>query len=484
MNDLGRQKILIPLTPEQLTAETIQEYLPTVLETHFKNTIDYQFWLDYFKGDQPIRQSKVRYNGSKINNIIVVNHAWEAVNFLKGHLFGNPVKYSKKETDQTDDIDVLNMYMLEQDKATLNTNLAEAFFATGIGHMWCYRRKENVDITKQAPFELRLLDNQNAFVAYSTAIQGEPKLFSGIVQRIKGDTADTYKYSLTIHTRKNIFIYEYAQSMLDGLPIRTNITLTKKGRNPVGVIPVVEYPLNNTRQGVLEIGHMIEDAINMILSNNVDDIQQRVNAILVFINQILDPADLEKLREMGAICITDPDNQRQADAKYVVNPLDHTDIRNTLDMLESLLYGVRGIPRPSSDTNINNNTGQSSENNSGRTWANTLGKNYEQAFRKADRELFDAMVAICKVTPDCPVDTITSSDIEITFNSTRSDNLLVKVQSLAQLISINMPKEIALNIVGLVADARETAKLWDAAVALAAAKDLAQKPAEVIEVVG
>ena len=64
----------------------------------------------------------------------------------------------------------------------------------------------------------------------------------------------------------------------------------------------------------------------------------------------------------------------------------------------------------------------------------------------------------------------------VTFNRNRSDNLLVKTQSLQTLVGMDMPKETALGITGLVADNHEVAAAWDKLVAEKEAKERATLP--------
>ena len=73
----------------------------------------------------------------------------------------------------------------------------------------------------------------------------------------------------------------------------------------------------------------------------------------------------------------------------------------------------------------------------------------------------EIMLSICRKMPNCPVNELYPCDIEINFNRTNRNNLLVKTQSLQNLISMNVPKEIALNIVELTSNTHEVALLWE-----------------------
>ena len=73
------------------------------------------------------------------------------------------------------------------------------------------------------------------------------------------------------------------------------------------------------------------------------------------------------------------------------------------------------------------------------------------------------MLKICKMHKDCPVNELSANEIEIKYNINRSDNLLIKTQSLQNLMAdpVNMPAKIALQICGLTSDPNAVAKAMD-----------------------
>ena len=65
------------------------------------------------------------------------------------------------------------------------------------------------------------------------------------------------------------------------------------------------------------------------------------------------------------------------------------------------------------------------------------------------------------MTPGCPIITLNSSDIDIVFNRSNRDNLLVKMQALKYGYDMNMPKEPLLNIVNVTSNSHEVAHKWE-----------------------
>ena len=128
----GRKMIKIPV--DVITKENLIKYMPKILGVFFENRSEYKALDLYYKGDQDILNKKKSVRPT-INNITLENHAFEMVEFLKGYMVGRPIKYSQVVTGAaTDDISVLNTYMLDQNKATKDTTMMENMAKGGFGY--------------------------------------------------------------------------------------------------------------------------------------------------------------------------------------------------------------------------------------------------------------------------------------------------------------------------------------------------------------
>ena len=76
----------------------------------------------------------------------------------------------------------------------------------------------------------------------------------------------------------------------------------------------------------------------------------------------------------------------------------------------------------------------------------------EEAFRCCDRNSLKVLLKICKNSPDGEIKYLKTSDIDIKFNRDMNDNLLVKTQALNNLITAQIPPEIANSVIGLFSD--------------------------------
>ena len=80
---------------ETLNEVTIQKYLPRILSKHAINATECNHFEHVYRGDMQILDKQRPYaSEDKSNTIVVENHINYMVEFKKGYMYGNPVKYS------------------------------------------------------------------------------------------------------------------------------------------------------------------------------------------------------------------------------------------------------------------------------------------------------------------------------------------------------------------------------------------------------
>ena len=68
---------------------------------------------------------------------------------------------------------------------------------------------------------------------------------------------------------------------------------------------------------------------------------------------------------------------------------------------------------------------------------------------------------ICRVTDKCPIKNIYPSEIDVKFNINRSDNMLVKAQTMSYLKQLELPTSIIAEKSQFFNDPLEVSKEWD-----------------------
>lgn len=430
--------------------------LPKVLKIHDKNAREIDYLYRYYKGEQPIlnKTKKVRPD---INNVTLENHAFEIVEFKKSHEFGEPVQYVQKGEKNGEvvnpELSLLNKYMESEDKSSLDNQLAEWQYICGTAYRWT--DQDEKDDEDEAPFEISVPDPRRTFIVYSNDIKGKP-LFSGYFSwhyKTDDDSNTETKYrEITIYTEKNMIKFRQEKDTCTVIPQNIEIKEKKATEEFPLVIEgqrIIEYPLNQSRLGLIEIVITGLNAINQIKSDDLDGIDQFVQSLLVFVNQDVTVEDVKALESAGAIKVFTSDPSKPADVKLLTQQLLHSETKIVTDDIYNNILTILGIPRLN-DKPSGGDTGQARLLGEGWTMAYQRAKQDDLNFKKSERQFLKNVLKICKYYKK--INNLKISDIDIKIPRDKSDNLLVKSQALTSLLQSGVHPEIAFTVVGLFGD--------------------------------
>lgn len=432
----GRTVIYADYTEDELTTNVIEQILIDVWSIHLHNACEIDYLEKYYKGIQPIlwKTKEVR---PTINNIVVENNAYGIVEFKKSYVFGKPIQYVQRGDIANTEVGALNSYMLAEGKYTKDTVLSENLYKIGIAH-----RLVMPEINEDSPFDIRNLDSKTTFCVYSS-YDGK-KLFG-------------CNYSIGVKTgniRGNIYTknayYKFDKNLGD-----TSFDVRFVKGHILGVIPIFEYYLNESRLGIVEVVMSILDALNRITSDEMDGLEQFVQSILVFVNQDIDAKDLEDLLDLGAVKIATSDPSRPADLKVISNEIDHENTKVLHDRLFNVALNIIGIPK-NSDKASGGDTGQARYLGEGWTMADARADQDEAFFKECSKEELKLILKICRMVPNSEIKTLTLKDIDQKFTRNKSDNFLVKSQGLMNQIQSGVSPDVAMTTSGLYSDPNET----------------------------
>ena len=450
---------LLTASPVEMTAQNVALILNAVLPLHFKNSEEIRYLNNYYRGDQPIlyRTKEIR---SDIKNLVAENRAFEFVSFKCGYEFSHPIIYTNAGQEDIAPVDILNTYARIDGKDAKDLELAEWFYKCGTAFRICLPSKnQSVD---EAPYYTDVLDPRRTFVVYSNEV-GKKALLAGtyaIKQTLSktGQIKEQWVFGIYTDT-------EYFEWVIDGLSERTTsiqgIDFTKitptVTKHPLGMIPIIEYPLNESRIGYIELCYHLFNAINNIGSNRVDGIEQFVQALLVFINcELPKDEDGNKIApRSGDVVDVKGTPGMPADIKYLVAQLDQSQAQITKEDLLNAAYEIAGIPSRN-DRGGGGDTGQAVVLRDGWGAAEARAKTTEKLFKKSEMEYLKIVLRICRDMAKEEIGNLTLKDIAIAFSRNRSDNLQVKATSLKLLLDCGVDPE----------DAYETAELFGDPVAV------------------
>lgn len=457
----GRIKITIPVSYEDFQKNPIKyidHYLSSCISKNNQNRNDAEELNRYYTGIQDILK-KTRLNGvNDNNNKLVANHIYRQVEFKKGFMVGNPISYSLAVSDKnTSNLTDLNKYLKDSAKASLDIEKYEDLYVSGLALQFIIPKTVDYD-ESEAPFELYNIPVGNAFKVYSSDVTSKP-LFDVVVSQVIDKDFNTQK-------RYDVYFISEEDDNYCCVTKYTNLgnptTRSEIQKEPYKQLPLVEYALNKNRMGIVELVIAIQDGLNIIQSNQIDDIVEFVNSYLVFENQDLGKDWAKKVKEFRknrAILLKTKNPQLPAKLNLLKQTMQHTEINAFFELLVQEMYDIVACPKTSGGVTSGGDTGQ----------ARILGNGWESAQNQAtvditfvlryEYELLKKMIRICKDNAEKLKD-IYASDIDIKFSINMSNNILTKTQALQNLYDMHIPYEEALDIVNITSDTHGLAIKW------------------------
>lgn len=434
-NLFGRRMILSDYTEDELDEKVISKILTDKFSIHEANVEEYNYLYNYYKGNQTIlgKTKTVREN---INHKVLENNAYYMVEFKKGYVFGEPIQYVQRGDAANDEILMLNSYMLAEDKQTKDSDLAEWLYISGVAPRMVLSEKENED----SPFSLYNLDPRQAFVVYNNGLGNKP-LFG-----VTYFETDEGKKVGSVYTKDTVYKIVGDNAKFE---------VKKEGKHIQKGIPILEYTLNKSRLGIIEVVLSLLDTLNEIDSSDMDAIDQFVQSLVVFVNNDVDAETFKELMELGAVKVKTENPSTPADVKLLTNDLSHADTKVYYDRIYNQMLTIVGIPSKN-DKASGGDTGQARLLGEGWTMADERAKQDENSFKRTAREELKTILDICKRSTASGIKKLTLKDIDIKFTRNKTDNMLVKAQSLLNLKQAQVSPDIAMTVCGLFSDPNET----------------------------
>ena len=392
----------------EVDSENIIDVLRKSLPTHWKNRREIEYLYNYYKGRQPILQRKKEVR-PEICNKIVENRANEIVTFKSGYLMGEPIQYVSRgnSEDVTEPITQLNEYVFAEEKAAKDKEIADWFHICGTAFRMVLPDAMADQEEDESPFEIYTLDPRNTFVVYENGLGNKPLL--GVKYVV--DEHSVVHYSCYSET-------EYWEV--------TNWTIETHSGNPLGMIPIIEYPLNIARLGAFELVIPLLDAINTTDSNRLDGLEQFVQALMLFHNTDISSDDFDALREEGALKYRDIDPQMKAEVMYLTSSLNQGETQTLQDHLYQTVLTICGMPNRNGGTSTSD-TGSAVIMRDGWSSAEARAKDSELMFKKSERLTLKLILRICQTLRDMKLKV---SDVEIRFTRRNYENIYQKAQVL------------------------------------------------------
>lgn len=426
----GRLKIYSDA--KEITENNVVDEVGKAFALHSKNRVEIEKLWKYFRGETDIL-NKTKEIRKEINHKINENRAYEIVKFHKGYVFGEPIQYVRRENtssksnddDVAADINALNGYMSDANKAACDNAIAEWMYVAGTSYRLILPNKKWSKDSDESPFSLYALDPRRTFVVYSSDIDEHPLMAVCCSKRENNENV------FSVYTERDFFEFG-------------DLTKLEKKPNTLGMNPIIEYPSENARLGAFEPVMPLLDALDELQSNRMDDIVQFVNSFLAIIGADLDKETHAKLQELKTLCLPEG-----TDAKYLSATLNQADVQTLKNDLCQSIWTVSAVPNRNGGTSTSD-TGSAVILRDGWEAAEARAKGTEETFKSAEKEFLKVALRIMRDTVGTK---LRLTDITPHFTRRNYDNIASKSQVLIAML--NNPKihpEVAYASCGMFAD--------------------------------
>ena len=490
----GIRRITIPKLNSDFTKsngygwDIIKKYLPSILSTHKKNSEKIEYLYNFKLGMQDILTKKRKHDvDKKNNNIEIENHASRQVNFKTGFLCGEQRDYTHKSDSDSDDLIYLMRYFTDSDFFSKDIDLKDWIYTTGIGvtkttprtdliiqdgvnlftkkpKMRYKTDKDGYNIEFEAPFRYNLKDPRSNFVVYSSGDDTEDLFCVSYVDvdvSTENDREPKIQKQLLIETRYAWFkfnsesdfsIYYWNKS--------EEVQIQPKDLH---YLPLIEYSVDKDRIGIIEMNRSAFNTINLFRSAVNDMVVDNANSLLVFKNVDIDNETIKAMIEAGAVVIKDGVNGATtsiAGLTTVTIEIPYDKMATYVDQVISNAYDIAGVPMASGQVTSGGDTGQARLLGGGWNNAYIIIHKEIQKLLEYDYKQLKLILQICKQVPNCPLNELYASQVDINYRVNQNDNLQVKAQSMKYMYDMNMPLEFILKVGGLSNDIKTDSKNW------------------------
>ena len=442
----GRKTLYSSLEESELNANSILGVLKDVLAYHDTNRAESLYLRDYYIGKQDIRY-KVKQTREEINNKTTENWTYAIVEFVKSFLLSEPIQYVQSTDGATEEIVQLNKYMAYENKAFKDSDLIEDIVLTGRAYR--YIAPDIVGDEDEAPFELENIKPENCEVVYYSGI-GHKQLFAfvetkmmkqvtEVVELTEEEVVSWKTYSTyTVYTRNRAYKYTTENGDLEYIAPQSekDEVLYPEGHR------IKEYYFNKSRFSLIEAVKPLLDKINQLESLDMDDMEQFVNAIMVFKNANITEETIRQGKELGALLLKSDANQ-QADVALLQGRLQASDTKMFYERLLSAVLAIIAMPF-ANDNGTYGDTGVARMTGQGWTMADQRANTLIAAIVMSEREILKYVLKICKNKSDSGIKKLKASDIEVRFRINKNANILEKTQALLNMKMAQISPDVAI----------------------------------------
>ena len=399
---------------EEVTSEVLDKYI----RLHQQVVGRYEYLFDMYLNRPEIFDAPPKA-GFKPDNRLAVSFPKYMVDTLSGYFNGIPIK----KTHESDDfLEAVSRFDNSNDMEDEESELFK--MACIYGHSFEYMyQDENVET------KVIYVSPKDMFMVYDDAIEQKP-LFAVHYGQVDMKTTGT--------------LIELDR-MRDFAVDKGGLTFTEEKINPFNKLPVIEFMLNDERQGLFEPVISLVNSYNKVMSEKANDVDYFADAYMKILGAQLDEPSIERIKDNRIINLHGLDASKVI-VEFMDKPDSDAQTEHLLDRIERLIYATSMVANIS-DENFGNSSGtalayklQAMSN---------LALSIQRKFQSSLNRRYELFSSLRTNVPESMKDEW--QNIEYKFTRNEPKNILEEAQTAAQLMGITSD-ETALSVLSVVSN--------------------------------
>lgn len=461
---LGRKRIYTDA--DEITAKNIFGVLSQAMTIHEINMREELYLLRYEKGVQPLVREKVVRD--EINIEVSDNLANQIVEFKLGYNYGNQISYVQRGNK-----DISGGSPDEDDDAVSQLNEMNDFEGAYAKDQECFRYMEitgigyeMIDVKRDydgtSVFDLHVPHPMYTFVVYKNDIGETPMM--GITFR-QLENGDRY---FTCYTKDTLFEVKNLGEIVNGerkaiWGFDSQLPGYAGEKNPLGMIPIVEFNRAYDRMGVFERQISMMDALNVEVSDFVNAAAQACQEIW-WGNDFEFPVDpntkeIIKPKTGGWVLTKTLANGKTPLIQAITSTFDFENVQKNIESKRNSILQKCYVPLQSDPSG--GSTASAMSLSSGWSAAENAAQKEEQIVKRSKQQILALELAAIKVRSywleGSPLVDLKLSDVTIKFTRQKTYDLGTKTNAMVAMIKSGINGRVAMQTVDLFPD---VAQAW------------------------
>lgn len=430
---MGRREIFTDAS--EITSKNIISVLREAVTTHTANAFECEYLLNYEKG-QVERVRKKTYR-SDIDNWVTDPIPNEIVEFKLGFNWSNPITLIQRGDidsgvlSESDAIALLNECYEAEGIKKKTQELARYIEITGIGYTFVDVNTEYED--GDSYFSINVLDPRCAFVVKSSRYLDHRPIL-GVTYR-KDSLGNTY---YTCFTKDRRYEIVNIAKVVNGEELKDvdewNQAERSGERNPLGMIPIIEWIRSHDRMGCFEREIPAINNLALLISDYTNDVDQNTQAIWWGNNIKFDNDEKPSSNDW---VLTRSTSEGKPDIKPLTIGYDYNGMLNNIVTQRSLILQRCNVP--SRNTTSGGSTGIAMDSASGWNAAESSACKEQNIIESCKMEEVKVVLKAIKKSRNVPVDSplreLRHCDVKPNIKRQKTYELTTKANFFATVVS-------------------------------------------------